>query len=1218
MKRQLLISMISLLVMSFSFSRVSFAAAPGESTAESALEAEALSAIDKESETAEDQTTDEEMVIGENMDNTPESDETENIDQQEIDEEGETTKVDSTENESDDNDSINPYYTKENSNSDSEEDSDPKDTSQSEPVSKKDNNMEKDVLNEEEFIYVNPLYEELISKDDLIDLPKRENPNKKARSSESLVNTIEQAGDILCEQMIARKDNVTITVDITGGDFYGLENSDIYQRIIQQALIENEDCRSGDYLRFQFSGFRIGVTTFENSIELRFIITYFTSAEQENQVDCVLSQVMETLNLQSEDELQTVLQIYNYITENVAYDSENLNDQNYKLKYSAFAALVDKKAVCQGYASLFYRMCRECGLSVRVISGAGIINGTSETHTWNIVRIGDYYYNVDTTWDTGRSLEDYQWFLKCDNSFEGHLRDADPKMDYTSAEFYSAYPMSDTDYEFPLETIEITIQPTDVSAGEGEQVILHLEAAGNDISYRWQWRTEEAPWKNCTSAGSDTDTFSFRMKESLSGRIYRCIVTGSDKSLVSDEAHIYLNNKPVEITIQPEDIAAAVGDPVVLHLEAVGSGITYQWQWTTDGKNWKNCTSAGYNTNTFRFVMKESLAGRIYRCIVSGNENAIISNQAHILLQESVEIQVQPNDVTAAVGEQVVLHLEATGDGINYQWQWSSDGKSWRNCASTGYNTDTFRFTMKASLAGRTYRCIVSGTGRTLISNNARIFLNAMAEILVQPEDVTAAVGEQAVLHLEATGTGISYQWQWSTDGKTWKNCTSAGYNTDTFRFTMKSSLAGRIYRCIVKSPSAVQIPSNSAHIFLKNSSSDLPEDLRAYEQLSSEYNSSGIHTVSFKYGSSVRGRDLIAWSVSPQSYDRTMLLNFEIHGWEDFYASDGQLLVDLGNAVVSHYSNDSNLNGCRLIIIPSCNPDGLLDGYTNNGFGRCNAEGIDLNRDFDVAYQTYSETRNYTPYAFSGKESAALRDLVYAVNPFIAIDFHGWENCTIGSSDVGEVFARYCGLNHKNEFSSSSHGYFAYWVQSLGARGLLVEFKNPESLDHDSVVNALDHLILGDFGTEITDHDDPFLSEFCPITTYAINSGRVYVQREAGGTGTDYGYIDGADDQCTVIQVYEDGWCKVHYPVSNYTKTGYCEFSQFYAEDYAVTPYTAAVASTTNVYTTSEMTVKFGSVWSTDEFTVIGEKENACQIIYPLDSGGFKMGWIDKQVIIK
>ena len=222
------------------------------------------------------------------------------------------------------------------------------------------------------------------------------------------------------------------------------------------------------------------------------------------------------------------------------------------------------------------------------------------------------------------------------------------------------------------------------------------------------------------------------------------------------------------------------------------------------------------------------------------------------------------------------------------------------------------------------------------------------------------------------------------------------------------------------------------------------------------------ITVQSFVYGKSVRGRNLVCYSIAPASYQKTILLEFEIHGFEDEYAHDGQVLVDTANKLIEYYSAMEDLNQTRLLIIPSSNPDGLADGTTNNGFGRCNADGIDLNRDFDANYvPTLTMGRNYTPYAFSGKESRALRDLYYEYRPDIVIDFHGWESSVIGDDRLKQAFHEELGLKISHSFTSSNaKGYFSNWAHQQGSLAMLVEFTSSVSIDMAKLENAVNRLI--------------------------------------------------------------------------------------------------------------------------------------------------------------
>lgn len=238
-----------------------------------------------------------------------------------------------------------------------------------------------------------------------------------------------------------------------------------------------------------------------------------------------------------------------------------------------------------------------------------------------------------------------------------------------------------------------------------------------------------------------------------------------------------------------------------------------------------------------------------------------------------------------------------------------------------------------------------------------------------------------------------------------------------------------------------------------------------------------------------------------------------------------------------------------------------------------------------------------------------------------VVIDFHGWENCTIGSGDLAEVFSRHVGINHKKELTTNAHGYFSYWAQLQGAESLLVEFKNSSSLIKENVAASIEDIMENNYGSNQQKYElDERYQQFQNIQTYTASDGKVYVQADVGGTGTSYGYIDGSSDLCTISQIYTNGWCKVKYPAGSagYTKTGYCKLAEFIQEGTQTTPYKANVAETVKVYRTCSGTTQLGSVWNTDTFTVVAEKGGMAQIIYPLDDGGYKMGWINESKIQK
>ena len=75
--------------------------------------------------------------------------------------------------------------------------------------------------------------------------------------------------------------------------------------------------------------------------------TYYTTYEQESIVDEQVRAVLDELDVYEDSEYEKAEAVYDYVCSTVSYDYDNLNNSDYKLKYTAYAALIDHKAVCQ-------------------------------------------------------------------------------------------------------------------------------------------------------------------------------------------------------------------------------------------------------------------------------------------------------------------------------------------------------------------------------------------------------------------------------------------------------------------------------------------------------------------------------------------------------------------------------------------------------------------------------------------------------------------------------------------------------------------------------------------------------------------------------------------------------------------------------------------------------------------------------------------------------
>ncbi len=307
--------------------------------------------------------------------------------------------------------------------------------------------------------YINPLYADVVTEDDLLSAEEAARLMQADASAEASSEgriqstgeaksdyffTTEDAAGAMREGMKNRELTITIPFATDNSDFQTLMDE-----IADKALEHTGDPREGDYLKWQYAGWAANA---EGSVDdsmyyltLTYTVTYYTNAAQEAVVDQKVAEFLKEAPVSSSNEYKTIKTIYDFVTQNVSYDYDNLSDPNYKLKYTAYAALADHKAVCQGYSVLMYRLLLECGIDCRLITGKGTNNaGETEAHGWNIVKIGDHYYNLDATWDSSyyNTFKSYTWFLRSPDSFERHERDKE----YDTDAFHAAYPMSAADY----------------------------------------------------------------------------------------------------------------------------------------------------------------------------------------------------------------------------------------------------------------------------------------------------------------------------------------------------------------------------------------------------------------------------------------------------------------------------------------------------------------------------------------------------------------------------------------------------------------------------------------------------------------------------------------------------------------------------------------------------------------------------------------------------
>ncbi len=294
-----------------------------------------------------------------------------------------------------------------------------------------------------EYMQVNPIYEDVIDEQALeAELNVLRQYAIQPLMDGEYCTTKDEVSNVLRQAMVNRVNVVTIEYK----NAVCLEQADL-STMIKAAMAETDNPKEGDYLTFQYGGWQ---GSYSGKVQggiyyltVTYTISYYTTLEQEQEMDAAVARVLEEIGITGKiSNYEKVCKIYDYICSHVTYDYTNLVVEDYKLKYTAYAALINGTSVCQGYANLFYRLAKEAGLSTRIVRGWQ--TSTNDGHAWNIVKLGDQYYNLDATWDSAyvEAGLDYAFFLKGWTTFEDHTFDAD----YTTEAFLTEYPMSTEAY----------------------------------------------------------------------------------------------------------------------------------------------------------------------------------------------------------------------------------------------------------------------------------------------------------------------------------------------------------------------------------------------------------------------------------------------------------------------------------------------------------------------------------------------------------------------------------------------------------------------------------------------------------------------------------------------------------------------------------------------------------------------------------------------------
>ena len=374
-------------------------------------------------------------------------------------------------------------------------------------------------------------------------------------------------------------------------------------------------------------------------------------------------------------------------------------------------------------------------------------------------------------------------------------------------------------------SIGVSISGTKNNSSKLTASVSGLPGSGaNTVSYRWQ-RSSDGKSNWVDSTAGDAKSNSIQMQPNDVSWHYRCIVSASNPyyDIASSTSAAYgpiakSTVSAAKATISGNAVYGGTIKANVTNVPTVGTNsISYQWQYSEDGKAWNDTRLNGGKASSL-VLSAVSCVGTQYRCVISVDNSYYIvpgctTNTVKVGKASAQAVAKASGEAVAGKELTVAVSGLPTVGGTNkvyYQWQFSNDGKTWGGSTLDGATTSTLHLydsdNVAHSMVGFSYRCVVSVSG-----NSAYDIKSATSNVVGPVVKGTAAAPSVSVggtkkieSTLKATVTGlpkygnsnVSYQWQTSADSSKWVD--SAQSDAKSVSFKPAYSLVNQYVRCAV------------------------------------------------------------------------------------------------------------------------------------------------------------------------------------------------------------------------------------------------------------------------------------------------------------------------------------------------------------------------------------------------------------------------------------
>src|SRR6185369_13645941 len=287
------------------------------------------------------------------------------------------------------------------------------------------------------------------------------------------------------------------------------------------------------------------------------------------------------------------------------------------------------------------------------------------------------------------------------------------------------------------QSIVFAAAPQSITNCPGSAATFTVNASGTGLNY--QWYRAGSP-----RAGQTSSTLVLPSVSSSDAANYSVVVSGTCGNSVTNVAALTVNQNVV-IAAAPQSITNCPGSAATFTVNASGTGLNYQWYRT-------GSPLAGQTSSTLVLPSVSASDAGNYSVVVSGTCGNAVTNSATLTVNQILVVSVIPQAATNCPGTTATFSVGASGTSLSYQW--------YRNGGILlGQTNGTLVLTNVSALDGATYTVVANGICGNAATNSATLIVNQNVVVSSAPQSITNCPGSSATFSVNASGTGLNYQW---------------------------------------------------------------------------------------------------------------------------------------------------------------------------------------------------------------------------------------------------------------------------------------------------------------------------------------------------------------------------------------------------------------------------------------------------------------------------